>query len=277
MATYPADNKTIMYLQQLSEACSFACLDDATISTLDGLIRMATQVRNSKTQLLALPPEIRNRIWYLALVEDFRHQREHDHNRPNEDDPVPRNPFHIINTSARHRDALTQGLIPHSPRFIDSCRQIKVETESILYSEVMIWEEHNHISNKKDPGSGRDPLESGDRKILLPYQVHGLFNIRQLGLPILKVRRILDMQMNNHWTGVGIWQYGNKAFVSVSRERCGILRFAKETGLPATTWRLQPLIKKENSSTSVMDVEKWSDFFDKRKDVTVYMGSMAGF
>ncbi|KXS95414.1 hypothetical protein AC578_6767 [Pseudocercospora eumusae] len=238
---------------------------------------MAIQVRNSRTQLLALPPEIRNRIWYLALVEDLRHQREHDRNKRNEDEPVLRDPFHIVNTSARHREAWTQGLIPHPPRFAATCRQIKLETESILYGEVMIWEEHHHISHNKDPGPGRDPLGYGDRKILLPYQVHGLFNIRQLGLPILKVRRILDMQLNNLWTGVSIWQYGNKAYVSVSRERCGILRFAKETGLPAMTWRLQPLIKMENCSSSVMDVDKWSDFFDKRKDVTVHMGSMTGF
>ncbi|EME85681.1 uncharacterized protein MYCFIDRAFT_202226 [Pseudocercospora fijiensis CIRAD86] len=142
----------------------------------------------------------------------------------------------------------------------------------------MIWEEHHHhVSRSKDLGPGRDLLDSGGRKILLPYQVHGLFNIRELGLPILKLGRILDTKSSKHWTGVGIWQFGSKAYVSVSRERCGLVRFAKETGLPAMTWILQALIKKENSVTLVMDVNEWPDFFEKRQDVTVYMGSMAGF
>ncbi|KAI5357898.1 hypothetical protein Slin14017_G119110 [Septoria linicola] len=134
--------------------------------------------------------------------------------------------LHPLRNKLRRRSVITP------PAFFNAYRQMKIEVESILYREVMIWEEWH----------GR----SGSRTVLQPYQMGSLFNTRKHSLPLLKCRPM---------------RFGEKDVPEASLPkgvkrgaRYGLVRFDAELDLEAMRWCVQ-LWRQPGSDIGVEEVE----------------------
>lgn len=112
-----------------------ADLDAMTFQDLGALRCRVTSAQNLKNPLLALPAELRNRIWHLAFTADLK------------DQIVDLDFWSELELTNGKRSANPQPVL-HPPSFLNACRQMKDEAGGILYGDIMIWEEYDHQKQK---------------------------------------------------------------------------------------------------------------------------------
>ncbi|USW50451.1 hypothetical protein Slin15195_G037700 [Septoria linicola] len=217
---------------RVSEAIAIAeSLNETDFRTFCKTLRRRRQPNN---MLLTIPRELRDRIWELALLADIRDQCP----KPPESKVeivLPAGLPGIVQDVRMDVAAMAYNLsafMPKPPAFVDTCRQIKVETQATLYSSIMIWEEWH----------GR----SGSKTVLQPYQMGSLFNTRKHGLPLLKCRPM---------------RFGEKDVPEASLlkgvkrgARYGLVRCDAELDLEAMRWCVQ-LWRQPGSDIGVEEVE----------------------
>ncbi|WPA99631.1 uncharacterized protein RHO25_004249 [Cercospora beticola] len=236
-----------------------ASADALSLSELETASCRLIEIRNSKTPLFRLPGELRNRIWRMALIEDIRSQHETFRDEAVSiaqerkekalttgtstaailREVADRRAFGDDHVGNIFKDMMFQREIKiiALPTFHNTTRQMKTEVESILYNEVMIWDEYDHLFRTW--------------KQLLPYQMGGLFNIRKHGVPLLKLRK--EYRANDIKTLVVVG-FGTTRTFDPRRyppaRRGGRVRFAEELKLENLGWSIgNPYLVTEAAST----------------------------
>lgn len=192
-------------------ARAFAAAAGLTITELESLtLRLAT-LKNSKQSLLRLPAELRNRIWYMALVEDIKDQvAKKGHLR------TDRTRDCVAWTDCFQPLERTLTITP--PQFLNACRQMKLEVESILFTDIMIFEEYDALLKKWKP--------------LKPYHLGSLFNTRKFGLPVFAMYHLCRGGKDNTREVV-------EREAKVRRfKRAGMVSFNEELSLGSLQWAL---------------------------------------
>lgn len=230
-----------------SMAQLLAAAGNLSISELENSSRRLIEIRNSKTPLLRLPGELRNRIWRMALIEDIRYRHaafEEDaesttqEKRANGPTGCTKAALTIRKISDRRVlrgdsfSSILQDSVAHPeptmvalPTFFNASRQMKTEIESILYHEIMVWEEYDHLFRTW--------------KVLLPHQMGSLLDTRKLGMPILKLYK--ELRSDGSKTFVDI-DFGTAQILGPNKyapaRRGGMVRFAAELELENLTWAI---------------------------------------
>ncbi|GIZ46755.1 hypothetical protein CKM354_000986800 [Cercospora kikuchii] len=198
---------------------------ELALDKLESPSPLSTQLENSLSPLLRLPSELRNEIWRMALIKDIEEQVA---------TPTGGKLGHILGHQAPSPNTCSSLGCPNllhkslervqPPRFLNACRQMKLENESILYSEIMVFEEFDNILHTW--------------KILKPYQLGSLFNTRKLGLPLLRTHYVCDW--HSETVRETIKQDWRDERHSLMHLRKGMVRFAQELGLEVLEWSLGP-------------------------------------
>ncbi|PPJ58392.1 hypothetical protein CBER1_08092 [Cercospora berteroae] len=218
---------------------------DLILNKLESWTPLPTQLENSGSPLLRLPGELRNAIWRMALVQDIEHQvATLSGGRParpsNLQAPNP-NTCTSWGWSSQLHGSLDQI---RPPQFLNACRQTKLEIESILYTEIMIFEEYDNVLKKW--------------KVLEPYQLGSLFDTRRFGLPLFSTHHVCKPRGETARQVIEKDQKGERS--TLMHLRKGMVRFAEELGLESLEWRLGP--------SHLIDVEVQRLGFSKRWTVT---------
>ncbi|PPJ58395.1 hypothetical protein CBER1_08091 [Cercospora berteroae] len=192
-------------------AQAFAAAADLTITELESLALRVATLKNSKQSLLRLPAELRNRIWYMALIEDIKDQVA--------------NTGHLRTDQTRDCVAWTDCFQPieraltiKPPQFFNACRQMKLEVEFILFTEIMKFEEYDILLKKW--------------KTLKPYHLGSIFNTRKLGLPVFGMHHLCRAEKDNTREVV------EREAKSRRFPRAGMVSFNEELSLGSLQWAL---------------------------------------
>ena len=217
---------------------------EVALDKLESSSPLPTQLQASQSPLLRLPGELRNAIWRMSLIKDIEHQvATLSGGKPvrlsNLQAPNPYTCTSWSCTSQLH-GSLDQ-ISP--PQFLGACRQMKLEIESILYSEIMIFEEYDNVLKKW--------------KVLQPYQLGSLFDTRKFGLPLFSTHHVCKPRGEGARQVVEKDERGERS--SLMHLRKGMVSFAVELGLESLEWRLGP--------SHLIDVEVQSPAFPKRQTV----------
>ncbi|KAI5357899.1 hypothetical protein Slin14017_G119120 [Septoria linicola] len=204
---------------RVSEAIAIAeSLNETDFRTFCKTLRRRRQPNN---MLLTIPRELRDRIWELALLADIRDQCP----KPPESKVeivLPAGLPGIVQPVRMDVAAMAYNMsafMPKPPAFVDTCRQIKVETQATLYSSIMIWEEC-------------DPATFAWRT-LQPYQMASFYDTRKHGVPVLRAKGDMISATRGMVEGSSKFMKDNEVL-----GRRGLVRFSPLLRLKNISWTI---------------------------------------
>ncbi|KAI5357897.1 hypothetical protein Slin15195_G037690 [Septoria linicola] len=112
---------------------------ELTHTQLEDLLRGLTLIKNSRQPLFRLPGELRNRIWHLALIADIKDQYENLKQRTiasYKSLGVETTSPHDLETRATYM--ISFSFRPKAAKFTYCCQQMKKETQSIFFEDLMV-------------------------------------------------------------------------------------------------------------------------------------------